>query len=249
MSKLARQPGTVSALRRGIAVLHCFGNGERTLSNGEISTRTGVPKPTVTRLAATLVSLGLLRQDPESERYALGAGVLPLANAFLESMDVRSHARPHMARLAEAAGGSVYLGTRAGMEMVLIEACRASSALVALRLDVGARVPLGTSALGRAWLSAIDEADRAELAGQLGASVVDAAVSEAAAHGYCTALGSLQAEVNSAAVPLALPGGEHMAIVCGGTAATFTEVRLRAEIGPRLRETARAIEREIGGSA
>jgi len=244
--KPARDPGTVSALKRGIAVLHCFEPGTRTLSNGEIALRTGVPKPTVTRLAATLVSLGLLRQDPDSERYALGAGVLPLANAFLSSMDVRSHARPHMAALAEATGGSVYLATRAGLEMVLIEVCRSSGALVALRLEVGARVPLANSALGRAWLSAIDEAQRSSILARIDSDVTPA-LREAAAHGYCTALGSLASEVHSVAVPLALPGGEHMAVVCGGPAAAFTETRLRAEIAPRLLSTARAIEREIGG--
>ncbi len=244
--KGARQPGTVSALKRGIAVLHCFDAGTRTLSNGEIATRTGVPKPTVTRLAATLVSLGLLRQDPDSERYALGAGVLPLANAFLSTMDVRSHARPHMASVAEASGGSVYLATRAGLEMVLIEVCRSSGLLVGLRLEVGARVPLASSALGRAWLSAVDEAQRAKILSQLNADVAPA-LREAAAHGYCTALGSLNAEIHSVAVPLALPGGEYMAMVCGGPAAVFTETRLRSEIAPRLLSAARAIEREIGG--
>ena len=246
--KAGRQPGTVSALKRGIAVLHCFDAGTRTLSNGEIASRTGVPKPTVTRLAATLVSLGLLRQDPDSERYALGAGVLPLANAFLSSMDVRSHARPHMLGVAEASGGSVYLATRAGLEMVLIEVARSSSLVMGLRLEVGARVPLATSALGRAWLSAVDEAQRATILAQVGTDLTPA-LREAAAHGYCTALGSLNSGVNSVAVPLALPGGEFMALVCGGPAAAFTEARLRSEIAPRLVAAARAIEREIGGLA
>jgi IclR family transcriptional regulator, positive regulator for flagellar biogenesis len=260
VNKGTRQPGTVSALRRGIAVLHCFDNGARTLSNGEISSRTGVPKPTVTRLAATLVSLGLLRQDPESERYSLGAGVLAIANAFLASMDVRSHARPHMVQLAEAVGGSsVYLGTRAGLDMVLVETCRSNSSLVAVRLEVGARVPLATSSLGRAWLSSIGDAERSKVLAQLreraGAGWprlqegIEAALREAKAHGYCSSLGTLHAEVNSIAVPLALPGGEHMALTCGGPAFSLTEQRLRTEVAPRLLTAASAIEREIGGSA
>src|SRR3546814_1456978 len=41
--------GTVSALERGIAVLRCFTEDVASLSNAELSLRTGIPKPTVTR--------------------------------------------------------------------------------------------------------------------------------------------------------------------------------------------------------
>jgi DNA-binding IclR family transcriptional regulator len=257
MSTADRQ-GTVSALKRGIAVLQCFGEGVHSLSNGEISDRTRVPKPTVTRLAATLVSLGLLRQDPESERYALAPGVLSLAQAFLSSLDVRACARPHMAKLAETAGGSVYLGICDGLEMVVIESGRARSNMLTVRLDVGSRLPVATSALGRAYLSSLPEPERVPLieklllksAGdrpRLEAGIAQA-LRDAAAHGYCTSLGELRAEINSIAVPLTLPGGEHVALNCGGPAFAFPESRLREEVAPRLLAAARAIAGDIGGS-
>ena len=256
--KKANDQGTVSALKRGIAVLHCFGHGARTLSNGEISALTKVPKPTVTRLATTLVSLGLMRQDPESEKYSLGAEVLSLAQAFLSSLDVRAYARPHMNRLAETFGGSVYLGICDGLEMVVIEACRARSSMVTVRLDVGSRLPIATSALGRAYLSSLQEAERVQILEKLkqknegdwlrlGASI-EQAMRDAAAHGCCASLGELRAEINSIAAPLTLPGGEHVALNCGGPALAFPEARLRDEIAPRLLATARTIAGEVGGS-
>jgi DNA-binding IclR family transcriptional regulator len=258
MIKAAKPQGTVSALKRGIAVLHCFSDGARVLSNGEISALTRVPKPTVTRLAATLVSLGLLRQDPDTEKYSLGAGVLSLAQAFLSGLDVRAHARPHMAKLAEAFGGSVYLGVSDGLEMVVIEACRARTSMVTVRLDVGSRLPVATSALGRAYLSSLPEAERAPLLEKLqqknGADwprlggAIDQALRDAAAHGYCASLGELRTEINSIAAPLTLPGGEHVAVNCGGPAFAFSEARLREEIAPRLLATARAIAADVGGS-
>ncbi len=258
MSRPAGPQATVSALRRGIAVLQCFGDGARTLSNAEISERTRVPKPTVTRLAATLVSLGLMRQDPETERYSLGAGVLSLARMFLSGLDVRMHARPHMARLAESFGGSVYLAVRDGLEMVLIEASRARSSVLTMRLDVGSRLPVAASALGRAYLSALPQPERAQLLEDLQRDSagewprlragVEQAMHDAATHGYCASLGELRAEINSIAAPLTLPGGEHVALNCGGPAFAFPEARLRAEIAPRLLAAARAIAGEVGGS-
>lgn len=248
MNKPRAAQGTVSALKRGIQVLQCFGSGARTLSNGELSSMTRVPKPTVTRLAATLVSLGLLRQDPETEKYALGSGVLSLAQAFLAAFDIRAHARPHMARLAEASGGSSYLGICDGQDIVVIEACRARAALVTDRLDVGSRVPLATSSLGRAYLAALAEAERAQLLEKLPAHLqLDAVLRDSARSGYAASIGELRAEVNSIAVALTLPGGEHVALNCGGPAFKFPESRLREEIAPRLLAVAQAIAAEIGG--
>lgn len=255
--KKTTDQATVSALRRGIAVLHCFGNSARALSNGEISALTKVPKPTVTRLATTLVSLGLLRQDPETQKFSLGAGVLSLAQTFLSSLDIRAHARPHLRHLADATGGSAFLGICDGLEMVVIEACRARMSMVTVRLDVGSRLPIATSALGRAYLSCLQQAERAQLIEKLKQrsagdwprlnSGIEQSMHEAAVHGYCASLGELRTEINSIAAPLTLPGGESVAVNCGGPAFAFPEARLREEVAPGLLATARAIAREIGG--
>jgi len=258
MSRTTTSAATVSALKRGIDVLHCFSDGARTLSNAEISERTGVPKPTVTRLATTLVSLGLLRQDPDTERYALGAGVLSLARTFLSGLDVRMHARPHMARLAEGLGATVFLSIRDGRDMVLIEVSRARSSVLTVRLDVGSRLPIAASALGRAYLSALPAPEREQLLAELAReggvdwprlrAGIDQALRDAAVHGYCTSFGEVRSEINSIAVPLTLPGGDHVALNCGGPAFAFPETRLKAEIAPRLLAAARAIASEVGGS-
>jgi len=258
LKKPAKRHAAVSALKRGIEVLHCFGDGARSLSNGEIAALTRVPKPTVTRLAATLVSLGLMRQDPETERFSLGAGVLSLAQTFLSGLDARAYARPHMHRLAEAFGGSVFLAICDGLEMVLIETCRARSSMLTVRLDVGSRLPIATTALGRAYLGGLDAAERAPLLEQLRRSIegdwlrhsagIEQALRDVAAHGYCASIGELRAEINAVAVPLTLPTGERLAINCGGPAFAFPESRLREEVAPRLLATTRAIAGETGGS-
>ena len=251
------RPDTVSALERGIAVLRCFDEDTRTLGNTDLARRTGIPRPTVTRLAATLVTLGLLRQDRDGERYALAAGVLSLGRAFLAGLDVRAVARPHMQALAEMFGGSVYLAVRDGLEMVLIEACRARASMLAARLDVGSRVPMANSALGRAYLASISASERSQLIETLRmtkgsewtllSSGLKLALDEAQRSGFVISAGEFHREINSVSVPLAGPGGEVMALNTGGGAYLFTPERLRDEIAPRLAEMAQAIAAEIGG--
>lgn len=256
--EVAERPDTVSALERGIAVLRCFHEDRRVISQTELAKLTGIPRPTVTRLAGTLVALGLLRFDRDGERYALAAGVLTPARAFLAGLDIRAVARPHMQALAEQFGGSVYLAVRDGLEMVLIEACRARSSMLAARLDVGSRAPMANSALGRAYLGAAEPAEAQVLiesqrlargsdwpALQPG---LTRALDDMRRFGYCVSVGEFHREINSASVPVIGPDGEVMALNCGGSAYVFTEDKLRRELAPQLLALARTIADEIGGS-
>lgn len=244
----ADEAGTVSALRRGVAVLQCFGAGNASLSNAELSRLTGVPKPTVTRLASTLVALGLLRQDMATEKFSLGAGVLSLAHAFLSGFDIRASARPHLQRLAEETGGTAYLAVRDAGEMVIIDACRARAPMLTMSLGIGSRVPLGTSSLGRACLAGMPAGEREALVGELGITGFDRVLHEADVHRYCTSLGELRSEIHSLATSLCLPTGEVVSLNCGGPAFTFPESRLREEVGPRLLAAARTLALESGAT-
>ena len=256
-AKAADRPDTVSALDRGLALLNCFRDGQRLLGPTELARMTGIPRPTVTRLAATLVAHRWLQPEAEGERYKLGAGIVSLAQVFLSGLDVRAASRPPMQALAEACGGSVYLAVRDGMEMVLIEACRPRSTMFAARLDVGSRIPLPNSALGRAYLGVVDEATRASLIESLRLAKgpewapleagLQQALAECQRTGYCLSAGEFHREINSVSVALRGPGGEVMAFNCGGPAFWFSEERLRNEIAPALIQTVRQIAAEIGG--
>lgn len=253
------RPDTVSALERGIAVLRCFDETRRSLGPTELAKLTGIPRPTVTRLASTLVTLGLLKLDAQSERFMLGAGVVTLARAFLAGLDIRAVARPHMQALAEQFGGSVYLAVRDGLEMVIVEACRPRSAMIAARLDVGSRAPLPNSALGRATLAALDEGARASLIESLRLargsdwpaleSGLRRALEECARAGWCLSAGEFHREINSVAVAFRDARGEVMAFNCGGPAYFFSEDRLRHDVAPALAEMVRGLCLEIGGEA
>jgi DNA-binding IclR family transcriptional regulator len=258
-SKPRRPAGdTVAALARGIAVLRCFGEGAGTLSHGDIARQTRIPKPTVTRLVSTLEALGLLRQVAESDHYTLAAGVLPLARAYLAGLDVRASARPHMMALADELDASVYLAVCEAPDMVVIEACRSRSNALTSRLDIGSRVPLALSAIGRAYLAALDATPREALVRTLRARAgntwrkeaagLERALRDAALRGYCVSLGESHPDISAAAVSLLTPSGEIMSLNCGGPSFRFTEETLRRRVAPRLIIAAERIAADIGGT-
>ena len=250
---------TVSALDRGLQVLACFRDGQRSLGSTDLARLTGIPRPTVTRLAATLAQHGWLSQDPETERFSLGAGALVLARAFLSGYDARASARGPMQVLADSTGGSVYLAVRDGMEMVLIEACRARSRMFTARLGVGSRVPLANSALGRAYLGALGPASREPLVESLRLTrgnewpALEGALTQSLADwantGVCLSLGQFHSEINSAAIAVRGPDGELLVLNCGGPAHAFDETRLRQLITPALQKLARTLANLTGGQA
>lgn len=250
---------TVSALDRGLALMQCFSEDRRVMGPTELSRLTGIPRPSVIRLAATLVAHRWLQAEPDGERYMLGAGVVSLAQTFLSGLDVRAAARPGMQLLADRFGGSVYLAVRDGLELVLVEACRARTAMLAARLDVGSRVPLPNSALGRAYLGALPAAERGALIDSLRLSRgnewpaleagLNAALAERDLHGWCVSMGSFHREINSVSVALTGPRGEVMAFNCGGPAFDFTEARLRQDVAPALVALTLEVAGVIGGRA
>jgi DNA-binding IclR family transcriptional regulator len=250
---------TVSALDRGLALMQCFSDTRRSLGPSELARLTGIPRPSVIRLAATLVGHRWLQPEPGGDGYMLGAGVVSLAHAFLSGLDVRAIARPAMQALADRFGGSTYLAVRDGLELVLVEACRARAAMITSRLDVGTRVPLANSALGRAYLGALAPDDRVSLIEALRLARgsdwpaleagLQPALAEHARHGWCLSMGAFHREINSVSVALTGPRGEVMALNCGGPAFAFTEERLRRDIAPALLDLAQAVAQDIGGHA
>src|SRR3954454_6251454 len=72
-----------TTLARGLEVLRCFTPLEPLLGNKEISVRTGLPKPTVSRLTYTLTKLGYLRHNMRLGKYQLGSAVLSIGYPLL----------------------------------------------------------------------------------------------------------------------------------------------------------------------
>lgn len=244
----------VSALARGLALLRVLADAEGALSNRDLAERTGIPKATVSRLTATLQSAGLVRAGSD-DRFALGPGVLHLGNAYLRSFDFRQHARIHLAELAEAAGANVQVGVRDGLDMVLIDSVRPRTALILSRMDVGSRMAIATSAMGRAYLAALPATEQAALRAELlaassdeagTAARLDAALVEARTQGFCTSFGEWHPDIHALGFSLRDPQGALYGVSVGGPAYKLPAQALMAEVGPRVLRTRQDIARDAG---
>ena len=246
----------VNALARGLEILRCFRPGEKFLTNTELAKRTGLPKPTITRLTYTLTKLGYLDSPADRGQYQLASGVLSLGYSLLSNLDVRELARPGMRELAERTRASVSIGLRDRLSMVYVETCRSSSA-VTLRLDVGSRIPLASTAMGRALLCGLPQQERDFVLDQIRLqdesqwpqtkAGVEQAFQQYQDLGFCVSLGDWEKSISAVGVPLQMPMGDKvMAFNCGGPSFLLPPDALMNTLGPGLLQMVNAVKVSMG---
>ncbi len=149
----------INSLIRGLEVLRCFQSGEELLGNLQLAKRCGLPQSTIARLTFTLVQAGYLYQEKKGSRYQLGAAALAIGGVSLTRMNIRERSRAVLQQLADTVGLQIALGVRDEFSMLYVETCHVTS-LVRLRLDIGSKIPLATTAMGRACIAAMSVSER-----------------------------------------------------------------------------------------
>ncbi|MBA84337.1 MAG: IclR family transcriptional regulator [Rhodobacteraceae bacterium] len=252
----------VTALHRGLEILRAFRPSDHSgLGNRELAQRTGLPNSTVSRLTYTLLKLGYLVYHEETGRYRMGVPVLGLGYACLGGLRIRETVQPHMQRLADESGDGVMvaLGGRDDMKMTYIAAARASAGMISLQLNVGSRLSLARSAMGRAYIAGTDEHERNQIMQRLQERTppadwsrlqdeIEEAAQQIRTRGFYLNKGMWQPDVNAVSVPYRSMHGDTpmLAFNLGGPAYILPIDRLENELGPKLVQMRNTIARTSG---
>jgi DNA-binding IclR family transcriptional regulator len=234
----------VTALARGLEVLRAFAPQDGSLGNQEIAERTGLPKPSISRMTHTLTMLGYLEYIPRFSKYRIGLGVLALGHACIGGTALRHAAKPHMQKLAGYADATVAFGGRDRLNMVYLDVYRGNHT-AAFSLDAGSRIPIHKSAMGYAYLWGIPEKERKvflqAIRKRTGAESrtvtkrIETAFKSLERSGFCIAEGTYERGMNGVGAALVLHGGtEVYAFSAFAPAFQFPVERLKSDIGPRL---------------
>jgi len=244
LAESADDAAFATTLAKGLVVLEAFKAGATLLGNSELSTLTGIPRPTVARLTHTLAELGYLRYDAERAKYRVGARALRMAHPLLADMQFRQVARPMMQELAQSVRGTVSIGLLDGSSMIYVETARSGDVGPHVP-DVGMPIPVVMTAMGRAAAAALPAADAAQLEARLAGEAelwaafrdrYRAGIAQCAERGFATCFGEYMASIHAVAAPLffARELKQVFSINCGIPAFRLQSGQLEAEIGPRL---------------
>ncbi|MBD9402214.1 MULTISPECIES: IclR family transcriptional regulator [unclassified Comamonas] len=243
-------------LARGLEVLRAFTATNPVLSNREIADRTGLPKPTVSRLSYTLGLLGYISKDADTQKYRLASGVLALGHPLLASMKTRQLAKPLMAHIARQTGCTVNLGLRDRTDIVYVDSVRADGRNEYLP-DIGSTYPLLVSSMGHVLIHGLARTQKVALLNYL--KVQDSELFSQYSkgleedekrfneQGYCLSSGAWDRELYAIAVPLKGAPGEPP-LSMNGTLYAHRNARhkLVSEVLPLLKQTAYEIETSYG---
>jgi len=129
------------------------------MSLKDLSRKASLNPSTAYRILNTLEAHGLVQQDPMTRYYGLGLQVLQLAAAVRSQLDLRETARPFLRGLAKEAGETANLVTFEGDEAVYIDQLFSSQPIRAFT-QIGARVPLHCTGVGKVLLASLPSEER-----------------------------------------------------------------------------------------
>ena len=203
----------IRALMRGLDALAVL-NHHDGATVSEVATAIRLPRTTTYRILETLCEAGYVFRDPADDRYRLTIMVRSLSDGFDDEAWVSQIARPVLHELGRDVVWPVSIATLSGTAMMVRETTDHRSPLAVERYAAGFRVPLLTSAAGRAHLAWCPEQERETLMDILSRSAreedklarnpseLGRILAEVRAQGYATAI---RARRVSDEVSLAVP--------------------------------------------
>jgi DNA-binding IclR family transcriptional regulator len=145
-------PGAIQSVERAAAILQLVAESSAPLGLTDVAESLDLAKATTHGLLRTLHDVGFLEQDQATGKYAIGRGLIELSHARVDPHDVRSHAMNWADSLASRSGEAVRIATFVnGVPTIVHHVFRPDDTLQ--RLEIGLRVPVHATALGKALLA------------------------------------------------------------------------------------------------
>ena len=240
----------IRVLDRAMQILALLAEAEAGLGVTEIARRVGLGKSTTHRLLSALARAEVVRPDPRTRLYQLGFRLLQWTAGWLDRMDVRTRALPHLRQLREKCQETVSLNLHDGLSRVAVERLEASQE-VRFVAELGQPLPLHVGAGGKAILAFLPrpEADRALKAARLAPReerLVRRALAEVRRTGSAVSFGERIAGSGAVSGPVFNHEGRvvgSVSILSVAARLSPDTVRSHAEL---VRQTAAAVSRELG---
>lgn len=148
----AAQNGSGTVAKAFQIIKHLTSSQRHSVTVSEIAEELSLPRPTANRLISNLIKLGILKRDGGSTRIIEGDELVQIAGRVLEGAASRGPRHEILRQLVIDTRETANVGTISAGQVVYLDRVEAIWPL-AFRLDVGSRVPLHCSAIGKVLLS------------------------------------------------------------------------------------------------
>jgi DNA-binding IclR family transcriptional regulator len=245
----------IQSVDRAIRVLTAL-QGTRRMSLSELAARLDLAPSTTHGIVRSLVEHGMVVQERGSNRYQLGPAVLRLGNVYLDTLELRSRAIPWAEELARRTGLAVRTGVLLIDDVVIIHHEPRPDGSRQMP-EVGIVIPVHASALGKAMLAFLPEDEKrvltsGELRSMTGETITSPdllcdQLDQVRSSGVATEQDEAVIGESSLASPVFDSYGEAVGAI-GVVVPSGGDPEAR-EVSDLVRDTARAVSRELGATA
>ncbi len=139
----------VPAVTRAVQILRRLGDASGPLGARQIARDLDLVPSTCLHILRALVAEGLVEFDPEAKRYALGVGILAIAQSAIRQSDFATLAQPMLTRLSAEFGVTAMATQLIAVRQMIVVAIAQTRRPFRLSADLGSRFPELISATGR----------------------------------------------------------------------------------------------------
>jgi DNA-binding IclR family transcriptional regulator len=154
----------VQVLDRALDLIELLSLERSGLGVTELGGRLSLHKSTVHRLLSALAERGYIEKN--DGRYRLGLKFVELASLRLNQLELKTEASPTLRRLASTLDRVAHLAILDGTEAVYIEKLEPQASL-SMYSQIGRRIPVHCTALGKSLLSGLSETELNALTARL----------------------------------------------------------------------------------
>lgn len=223
--------------------------GRRGMRIADVVSVSGLPMSTCFRMLQRLELEGMVVRDAITRKYHLGPLLHELGLLAQPRFQLADLCAQALQAIADETQDTVYLSERRGVESICTSRVLGDYPIKALTLDVGIRRPMGVGAGGLAILSALPEAEVAQIVeandaryarfGTFEPGFVQRAVAETRAQGY--AFLDSAATPGTAAVGIAFPPDNPVAAISVAAISSRLGPDRRAQVARVIAQQVRAV--------
>jgi len=248
----------ITALQRGLRLLHLFSESPRGLTAKQVAGLSQLPVSTVHRFLVNLDRAGFLNCGGDGV-YHLGIACFAIGHAALGQLDIRRLSLPYLQELNQQTRETIHLTIRHGLSAVYVEKLDSMEPL-RIHSRIGAGVPLHCTAVGKILLAYLPQQEQDKVIRQLdlkrltpntagSLQELQAELYRVRKNGYACDMEEHELHIRCIAAPI----WDHSGAVHASLSLTAPMVRLPVsrlrQLAPLVQEAGVRISRELGYQA
>ena len=150
------------SVKKAFDILRAISSSREGMGVSEIARDLRMAKSTVHGMTSALEDSGAVMRDPITKRYTLGFTLFELGRLAYSQIHVKDMARPVMEELMEKTQESVFLGVLNRDSVTILDLVESRHELK-ITSPIGITIPLLAGAVGKVFLSRMEDEQAAEL--------------------------------------------------------------------------------------